>query len=130
MAPQSFDCLLLYRGWSDTQILETGQSWVLHVCCVKLEKQSSGLGIESFKVSFKLFQEDSRCKDNTKTWLLPYQPCQVLSRAQMGSLRRTGQQDWKNKNKVDQNLTVVNINSITVFLGGVTGQLKPLLLLI
>lgn len=66
----------------------------------------------------------------TKTWILPYQPCQVLSRAQMGSLRRTGQQDWKNKNKVDQNFPGVNINIITVFLGGITGQLKPLLLLI
>lgn len=97
---------------------------------MKLEKQSSGLGIESFKVSFKLFQENSRCKDMTKTWILPYQPCQVLSRAQMGLLRRTGQQDWKNTNKVDQNLTVVTKIISLLFLGGITGQLKPLLLLI
>lgn len=36
--PQNFDSPLLYRGWSDTQILQTGHSGVLHVCCVKLEK--------------------------------------------------------------------------------------------
>lgn len=63
VAPQNFDSLLLYRGWSDTQILQTGQSRVLHVCCVKLEKQSSGLGIEKLKVSLGTWQEDWRCRE-------------------------------------------------------------------
>lgn len=31
VAPQSFDCLLLYSVWNDTQILQTGQARVLHV---------------------------------------------------------------------------------------------------
>lgn len=39
VAAQNFDSLLLDGGGSYSEILQTGESWVLHVCEVKLEKQ-------------------------------------------------------------------------------------------
>lgn len=41
VATQNLNSLLLYTGSSDAEILQTRESRVLHVCCVKLENEST-----------------------------------------------------------------------------------------
>lgn len=39
VATQDLNSLLFYSGGSDAKVLQTRKSWVLHVCCVKLENK-------------------------------------------------------------------------------------------
>lgn len=104
VAPQNFDSLLLYRGWSDTQILQTGQSGVLQVCCVKLEKQSTWLGIELLKVSSEVWQEDQ----DVKTWQNLDPTLSTLSGVVQGSNGFIAKNWAARLEKYDQNWTVLD----------------------
>ncbi len=42
VATQNLNSFLFYTGRCDTKILQTRKSWVLQVCCMKLENKSTG----------------------------------------------------------------------------------------
>lgn len=41
VATQNLDSLLFYSGRSDPKILQTRKSWILQVCCMKLENKNA-----------------------------------------------------------------------------------------
>lgn len=81
VAAQNFNSLLLDSGRSDSKILQTRESWVPHVCEVKLEKQKfkhSVLQVEEMCLSiiiiiilYRSLKVESPCRGLYCTLYLP-----------------------------------------------------------
>lgn len=106
VATQNLNSLLLYTGSSDAEILQTRESRVLHVCCVKLENEST---LKGFLIDYPEKAPWYKAEGGIHTSLqahqpsgnvrylavLPYSLCLGLSRVQKDSLKTTGQPGWK-----------------------------------